>query len=350
MRDRERIQTKASSIPTNAFNQAETGLFRKRPFAVQAETEIDTDAHPLPDLQTQLERGARFNESLSRMKVYGNRPVIQPKIAVGTPGDRYEQEADQVALQVMNTAPPIQRQDTGGQGTGNTNTPGRGISTEFGDYWIVPDETQQSYNVVGEQITESDFAKLENTWNALKSGSGNIKISETDSAGNAHNGFKDKIVTQFGKLLSKPQGRGLVIGLVNGSQSVTIRPSSSQIYGGANAIRGGTGTLENPDGKAGVGGTTIIQVDPDVKDEDIKVKNAEGKEISDPIFIFLGHELIHAQHNAQGRNRRNLPASDAAYSNKEEEETIATGSLTENSLRSEHGLEARYGHGGRDTR
>jgi len=88
MRDTERIQTKASSIPTNAFNQAETGLFRKRPFAVFAETETDTDAHPLPDLQTQLERGARFNESLSRMKVYGNRPVIQPKMAIGAPGDR----------------------------------------------------------------------------------------------------------------------------------------------------------------------------------------------------------------------------------------------------------------------
>ncbi len=116
MRDRERIQTKASSIPTNAFNQAETGLFRKRPFAVQAETETDTDAHPLPDLQTQLERGARFNESISRMKVYGNRPVIQPKIAIGAPGDKYEQEADQVAERVMNMkAPtanpqPVQRQ------------------------------------------------------------------------------------------------------------------------------------------------------------------------------------------------------------------------------------------------
>jgi len=114
MRDRERIQTKASSIPTNAFNQAETGLFRKRPFAVFAETETDTDAHPLPDLQTQLERGARFNESLSRMKVYGNRPVIQPKIAIGSPGDRYEQEADRMAQQVMSmpaaiTHPPIQR-------------------------------------------------------------------------------------------------------------------------------------------------------------------------------------------------------------------------------------------------
>jgi hypothetical protein len=48
------------------------------------------------------------------MKVYGNRPAIQPKISVGAPGDKYEQEADQMAQQVMSrpaaiSHPPIQR-------------------------------------------------------------------------------------------------------------------------------------------------------------------------------------------------------------------------------------------------
>jgi hypothetical protein len=46
------------------------------------------------------------------MKVYGNRPAIQPKISVGAPGDKYEQEADQMAQQVMSmpaavSHPPI---------------------------------------------------------------------------------------------------------------------------------------------------------------------------------------------------------------------------------------------------
>jgi hypothetical protein len=41
------------------------------------------------------------------MKVYGNRPAIQPKIAVGAPGDKYEQEADRMAAQVMSMAAPV---------------------------------------------------------------------------------------------------------------------------------------------------------------------------------------------------------------------------------------------------
>ncbi|MBE9129621.1 MULTISPECIES: eCIS core domain-containing protein [unclassified Coleofasciculus] len=237
----------------------------------------------------------------------------------------------------------IQRQDTG-------DIPGYGVSTEFGDYWVVPDDTQMSYNVEGEQITESEFADLQNTWDALQSGSGNIKISEADSAGNDYGGFQDKILEQFGKLLSRPTGRLLVIDLVNASQTVTIRPSTAQIYGGAHAIRGGAGTLENADGTPGTGGTTTIEIDPNLGDDDVVVYDAAGNEIPLPIFITLGHELIHAQHNAAGQNRRNLPASDAAYSNKEEEETIATGSLTENDLRNEHNLDERHGHAGRDTR
>jgi hypothetical protein len=41
---------------------------------------------------------------MSRVKVYGNRPVIQPKISVGAPGDKYEVEADQMADRVMSMA------------------------------------------------------------------------------------------------------------------------------------------------------------------------------------------------------------------------------------------------------
>ena len=83
---------------------------------------------------------------------------------------------------------------------------------------------------------------------------------------------------------------------------------------------------------------------------DIKVNDARGNQISDPVFIFLGHEMIHAHHNQRGRNRRGLAATDGAYSNREEQETVATGALNENQLRAEHGLTARHGSGGVDTR
>ncbi|HLP89366.1 MAG TPA: M91 family zinc metallopeptidase [Nostocaceae cyanobacterium] len=78
--------------------------------------------------------------------------------------------------------------------------------------------------------------------------------------------------------------------------------------------------------------------------------DSDGKEISFPVFILLGHELIHARHNAAGHSRLHLPATDSNYTNSEEEKTIATGSLTENDLRTEHKLPLRYGHQGRDTR
>ena len=38
-------------------------------------------------------------------------PPIRPKLTIGKPGDKYEQEADRIAEQVMNTPQPVQKQD-----------------------------------------------------------------------------------------------------------------------------------------------------------------------------------------------------------------------------------------------
>jgi hypothetical protein len=231
--------------------------------------------------------------------------------------------------------------------------PGHGIDTKFGTYWIVPDDTNKSYpGLDGEQITESAFAILENVWSQLESGSGNLVITEKDMNGKDHAGFKNNMLTQCGKLLSQPTGRSVVVNLLAGSTNkVTVRPSAAKMYGGGNAIRvGGADALEKPGGQAGSGSGTIIQIDPSLKDEDIRVNDKDGNEISDPVFIILGHEMIHAQHNRAGRNRRDQAATSGDYSNKEEEQTVATGPTTEKDLRSEHGLKARHGSGGRDTR
>jgi hypothetical protein len=61
----------------------------------------------MPDLQTQLERAKRFGHNFGQVKVQDSTPaVIQPKLAIGAPGDKYEQEADSVAAQVMSMAAP----------------------------------------------------------------------------------------------------------------------------------------------------------------------------------------------------------------------------------------------------
>lgn len=224
--------------------------------------------------------------------------------------------------------------------------PGRGVSTRFGEYWIVPDDTTQSYaDITGEQITETEFAALQAVWDKLNDGTGSIQITEADDKGGDHAGFKEKILGYFGTMMSQPKGRALVAGLVNGSQTVTVGPTSSKQI--ANAARG-AGSLENADGTAGVGGTTTIRMDADLTDTTIVVFDKDGNEIAAPVWSILAHELIHAEHNAAGRNKRNLAATDSAYSNREEEETIATGSgVTENALRAEHGMPDRHGHAGK---
>ncbi len=55
-----------------------------------------------------LERRPLSNSSLSEIDLFP-RPVIQPKLKIGATGDRYEQEADQVAEQVMRMPEPCPR-------------------------------------------------------------------------------------------------------------------------------------------------------------------------------------------------------------------------------------------------
>jgi hypothetical protein len=103
-----RDKNPGKNLSESSATPVQTGLFRSRPFSdPTVSDEVSPHKQELPDLQTQLERGARFSQSLSRMKVYGNRPAIQPKIAVGAPGDKYEQEADRMAAQVMSMAAPV---------------------------------------------------------------------------------------------------------------------------------------------------------------------------------------------------------------------------------------------------
>ena len=107
---RQRIQ-RQTPYESSATSE-NTGLFRKRrPFTNQDDRGVMTpQEQETPDLQTQLNRAARFSQHMSRVKVYGNRPVIQPKIAVGAPGDKYEVEADQMADRVMSMAAPGKNQ------------------------------------------------------------------------------------------------------------------------------------------------------------------------------------------------------------------------------------------------
>ncbi|MEW5860623.1 MAG: DUF4157 domain-containing protein, partial [Cyanobacteriota bacterium] len=77
-----------------------------------------------PDLQTQLDRATRFGHPFSRVKVYGDLPqVIQPKLVIGPPGDKYEQEADQVAARVMAMPKPVSQSSAQRQPSEESKSP-----------------------------------------------------------------------------------------------------------------------------------------------------------------------------------------------------------------------------------
>ncbi|MEX0268685.1 DUF4157 domain-containing protein [Leptolyngbyaceae cyanobacterium UHCC 1019] len=81
---------------------------RSRPFAVQPQPE--TSQQETPDLQTQIETAQRFGHSFSKIAA-SKTAIIQPKLTIGAPGDKYEQEADRVAQQVVQriNAPDVER-------------------------------------------------------------------------------------------------------------------------------------------------------------------------------------------------------------------------------------------------
>ena len=228
--------------------------------------------------------------------------------------------------------------------------PGRGISKEFGSYWIVPDGTNQSYMVEGEQITESSFSKVEKTWETLKGGSGNIQIAEKDVNGGSHAGFKKQVIEYFGMLMSRPIGRALIMRLMNEeTEQITVRPSATRKVAEATPANDQDAFIK-ADGTSSSGTDSIIEIDPDLKDDSVIVYDKEGNPIGAPVFLILGHELIHAENHLQGDGQFGIPASDDAYSDAEEEAAIAGTTVSENMLRAEHGYAERFGHGSADIR
>lgn len=75
-------------------------VMQTRPFAPVQSDPVPT----LADIQAQLEHSQRFGHHLANFATSEHdftAPTIQPKLTIGAPGDKYEQEADRVAGQVV---------------------------------------------------------------------------------------------------------------------------------------------------------------------------------------------------------------------------------------------------------
>ena len=67
----------------------------------------NTEVSPNTGVDSETHATTRFAHDFSRIPVHAPAPItIQPKLAINTPGDIYEQEADHVAEQVMRMPEP----------------------------------------------------------------------------------------------------------------------------------------------------------------------------------------------------------------------------------------------------
>jgi hypothetical protein len=343
------------SVHTGADSNAAAGALGARAYTVGTQIHF-ADGEYAPESAAGQHLIA--HELAHTVQQRGGAGAPQAKGRVSEPGDAGEVEADRVADAAMSgsrtgpivaTSAPLARAP--GDGTKPAKTPsGRHETTDFGEYWVVPNTTNQPQaDAQGEQLTQTAFTMLKAAWDKVKDGSGNLKITEADRVGVAHAGFKASITSKLGVLMAKPNGREIVTSLLTGGFAVTIRPTAAKLFAGGQSLRG-AGAVETSPGVAGAGSSTTIEIDPACTDADVKVFNGAGAEIADPVYIFLGHEMVHARHNQLGINRSNQAAADK-WGNREEEETITTGAgITENKLRAEHGLEARDGHAATDNR
>ncbi|MCT7948239.1 DUF4157 domain-containing protein [Ancylothrix sp. C2] len=103
------IQKKGQSKSTPT-----SGMFQPRPFAEPAQPESVT----APE-QTQVEASQTGGNLLSRVTFSAPPPPIQPKLTIGEPNDKYEQEADTVAKQVMKKISTSASPDEGSGGGGD---------------------------------------------------------------------------------------------------------------------------------------------------------------------------------------------------------------------------------------
>jgi len=101
MAQQQKVNKKALSSST--AKSSSTNFLQTRPFAA-----INDSTQASPNLQKQSQKTSKIGHS------FGQIPV-QPKLKIGEPGDKYEQEADNVAAQVVQkiNSPTTQRQELG---------------------------------------------------------------------------------------------------------------------------------------------------------------------------------------------------------------------------------------------
>ena len=216
-------------------------------------------------------------------------------------------------------------------------------------------------------LTEEELAGVKISWAAIRDGTGPLQIDTgpqqndvpkiEDLNPEAKQQFRSETLANLARLLSSASGRKLVAKLEEAELGLSFCPGKDpECYTPQNTdewrprmpdTEAEVRTDEEARAHKGKGSRSTITLKLGAKDSDYGLCTEHGSPLHTPCFIAMGHEMIHALHNARGVNRRNLPLTDdAIWSNSEELKTIKLGKLSEQTLRAEYGMSAeRFGHG-----
>ncbi|MEO6175903.1 MAG: M91 family zinc metallopeptidase [Flavobacterium circumlabens] len=214
-----------------------------------------------------------------------------------------------------------------------------------------------------EALSKQQLAQTHQDWRSIAAGTGSLDINSAtaEDKNEKPKGFSNEIFSMLHRTMGSAGGRELVHSINSDDKAVKVYPKhplSIAMMGGGGTVGEtqalATGTLAAP--VAGPKQDSILRVEPGMTDTQYPSKDEHGRAILSPAWLLFAHELIHTRHNQLGMNHRKLDGANYVsgmphemWSNAEEHATIDLGvpgtNITENSLRAEHGLSKRIGHG-----
>ncbi len=213
-----------------------------------------------------------------------------------------------------------------------------------------------------EGMSKQQLSSAQGDWKSIVKGEGALKVSGSvhGDASEQPAGFSTDTFANIRRIMGSTGGRRLVHDINADGHDVNISPVHPDAPGAADY---GAAVSETDAKATGVVGALVagpqrssrIQVEPNVADSKYKSQDSNGHAIFSPSFLMLAHEMVHTRHNQLGMNRKDISPGNYAmgqpldhWGNMEEHYTIdtgqANGDVTENSIRSEHGLNRREGH------
>lgn len=221
-------------------------------------------------------------------------------------------------------------------------------------------------------MTDAELAAVKKTWDDLVAGTGKIRVEIKDPGGKGsdHYLFKEQknlkglplsaeaktlrveLLANMSRLLGSPSGRDLIGALEGAGHSLLFYPGPEPMARAfpLDAILDSGADPDAPESSAKAGDASLIEFPLGYKNSADMLRTEDGNFLYSPTHVILGHEMVHALHNAQGINRAQITglsqAEEDMWTDFEEIWTIKKGDLSEQTLRNDYGLSAdRFGHG-----